>query len=183
MVSKFVFGLLHSSSFSFPQTGNDSFRVAVRPTSLSDWRRGGGRGFSAACRSAAEPHCPEDAESSGVTGGDETAGLLPLSLIDFLIDRFLSQETLFVLKLHLLFLTTGKTGDNKDVLWLAGVAESQSRARTRRQLPLPEGHRLPSTPSPQGLRVSSLQVSSITFSNLSYCHPPTLCTLLPKSVQ
>lgn len=36
-------------------------------------RRGGG-GWGPASRSAAEPHRPEDAESSGAAGGDETAG-------------------------------------------------------------------------------------------------------------
>lgn len=63
-----------------PQTCHDPLRVAVRPTSMPN-RRGSRKCVSgAAGGSAAEPHRSEDAESSGASGGDATAGQMLASL-------------------------------------------------------------------------------------------------------
>lgn len=46
---------------------------------------------------------------------------------------------------------------------LTGAAEGQSREGKRRQFNVPERHRIPSTPSPQGLRLSSFKVGFSGF--------------------
>ncbi len=154
----------------FFQTSDDSLWIAFRSSSLSNWRGGRGQGFSAASWSAAEPNRSEDAESSGTAGGDETAGVTASS------KSSLSSSSWFLL----IRCRNGHSGYGCEyccVLWFLGAAEGQSRERARRQLAIPEGHRLPSPSPPQRLRVSSLQVS---FTTLTFCNfsPPKvlICT-------